>query len=95
MWGRVRVREAWPRTCVLVYHVHNFLIEKEHTGALGTKRVLRTYVHPYVHVYGGLHHSAYVEGAVERAAEANHDHHQQQTVSFATDPCHGLYCNRR
>jgi hypothetical protein len=40
--------------------------------------------------HGGPHHSAYVESAVERAAEANQDDHQQQTASFATDPCHGL-----
>jgi hypothetical protein len=33
--------------------------------------------------HGGPHHSAYVEGAVECAAEANQDDHQQQTVSFA------------
>ncbi len=30
-----------------------------------------------------------MEGAVERAAEANKDDHQKQTVSFATDPFHG------
>jgi hypothetical protein len=42
--------------------------------------------------HGGPHHSAYVEGAVERAAEANQDDHQQQTASFTTDPCQGLYC---
>ncbi len=34
-------------------------------------------------------------GAVERADEANQDDHLQRTVSFATDPCHGLYCKRR
>jgi hypothetical protein len=45
--------------------------------------------------HGDPHHSAYVEGAVERAAEVNQDDHQPQTVSFATDPCHGLYCKRR
>jgi hypothetical protein len=45
--------------------------------------------------HGGPRHSAYVESAVERAAEANQDDHQQQAASFATDPCHGLYCKRR
>jgi hypothetical protein len=36
-----------------------------------------------------------VKDAVERAAEASQDDHQQQTASFATDPCHGLYYKRR
>jgi hypothetical protein len=43
--------------------------------------------------HGGPRHSTFVESAVERAAEANHQ--QQEAVSFATDPCHGLFCKRR
>jgi hypothetical protein len=40
--------------------------------------------------HSGPHHSAYVE----RVAEANLDD-DHQAASFATDPCHGLFCRRR